>query len=109
MNQQIKQAREAEILKLGPNAQSRVDSVVTWFKAQIGEEATKHLVGMMVTADIVGAMERVVTRFANQGVASLNASGRDMAPRSISDEEWNNMSYHQKAEYQRQFVSQRGR
>ena len=103
--QQIKAAREAEIAKLGPTAQSRVDSVITWFKAMVGDEATRNLTSMMVSADIVNALEKVITRFGNQGASSYNATGRDVQPRSISDEEWGRMSYHQKAEYQRQYAA----
>jgi len=105
MNQEIQKAREAEILKLGTNATARVDSVLTWLKATVGEDATKHLSQMMVTADIVGGFERLINRFANQGVGSFNRTGQDMAARTISDEEWDKMSYHQKATYQREYAS----
>ncbi len=98
----IKQAREAEVAKLGTTGPALIDNTIGWFKSMIGDEGAKSIASMMVTADIVQALAKVVTKFANQGAGSYSQSGRDGGPRTPSDEEWNKMTYHQKADYQRQ-------
>lgn len=97
----IKQAREAEVAKLGTTGPALIDNTIGWFKSMIGDDGAKAIASMMVTADIVQALAQVVTKFANQGAGSFNQSGRDGGPRAPSDDEWAKMTYHQKADYQR--------
>jgi hypothetical protein len=74
--QQVKQAREAELGKLGPTAPARVDSVVTWAKAKLGEELGGAFASMLVTAKHVEMAEKLVTMFASQGSANFSQSHR---------------------------------
>ena len=103
----IDAARAAEVAKLGPNASSRVDSVVNWMKA-MDSSANKAdaaaLAGMLVTSRHIEAFERLITKFSNQGTATFDNRHRDRQPQgTVSDAEYEKMSPAQKLDYSRQF------
>jgi hypothetical protein len=101
--QMIKQAREAELTKLGATGPQVIDGVMGWLKSMIGDDGAKAISSMMVTADIVNALAKIVTKFGTQGASSYSNGGRDGARNTISDEDWAKMSWNEKRDYQRNF------
>jgi hypothetical protein len=94
-------AKNAEIAKLGANGPARVTALSTFFDG-IGAPEMK---GMLVTAPIVAACERMVAKFASQGVASFSQAHREpgQAGGKVSDEAYRAMTPAQKLDYARQF------
>lgn len=97
--QQIKAAQDAEIAKLGANASARVDAVMTWMNAQ----GFEHLPKMLVTADIVGEVEKLIGKFSSQGAANFNSGHRDHAPQKMTEDEYSKLSPRQKLDYAMKF------
>lgn len=98
---QIKAAREAEISKLGPTAQARVDTVVTWMNAKLGGDNAKALSQMLVTAAHVKAFEDVIKLMSSQGAGTFGQNGRDVRTAKLDDDAWNKLSPAQKLNYSR--------
>ncbi|MEO6381972.1 MAG: hypothetical protein ABIO35_08240 [Nitrobacter sp.] len=97
--QQIKTARDAEITKLGANGSARVDAALTWMKANGFVEMPK----MLVTAGIVGEVEKLIQKFTSQGAASFNAAHREQAQTKMSEADYEKLSPRQKFEYAQKF------
>ena len=92
--QMLKQARDAEIAKLGVNGTARVTAINTFLDGK----GLAPLKGMLVTSDIVQAMEKMI------GMANAASSyqparqpGEEVA--KVSDDEWNRMSFSERREY----------
>lgn len=95
---QIDSARSAEVAKLGPNASTRVDSVVNWLSgmdSSADKGDAKALAGMLVTARQVEAFERIITRLTSQGAASFTQSHR-VAPDANKIPGFETMSFEQR-------------
>lgn len=94
-------AKAAEVAKLGANGPARVTALETFFKG-VG---SPELVGMLVTAPIVQAAERLVAKFASQGTASFSQAGREpgQAGGKVSNEAYQAMTPAQRLDYSRQF------
>jgi hypothetical protein len=94
-------AHAAEVAKLGANGPARVTALETFFKG-IG---SPELMGMLVTAPIVQAAERLVAKFASQGVSRFSQGGREpgTAQGKVSDDVYKAMTPAQRLDYARQF------
>lgn len=98
-------AQKAEMDKLGANATARVTALDTFFTGILGAEDARWLRGGMYAAGIVTAMEKLVSKFSNQGHASFRQDGREPqgAPGRVSEEAYAKMSQAEKWDYARQF------
>lgn len=96
----IQTARQAELAKLGPTGQSRVDAVMTWAKAKLGDDMASAFASMLVTAKHVEMGEKLVKIFSGQGSGTFTQQHRDAANREPSDDEWAKMSYSEKKNWQ---------
>ena len=94
--QNIQNARNAEIAKLGANGVARVTALSTWLDAK-GAPALKS---MLVNAAIVEQFEGLMRQFASQGTAGFTTNGRDpTAGAGVTDAEYAAMTPRQKLEY----------
>jgi len=95
-------AKQRELL--GPAGPTRVDAIATWLRARYGDAAARPMLNTMLMESQVRIWEDIITRATNGGSGgSYSSRGRE-APeaRTISDEQWNKMSYHQQVEYARE-------
>lgn len=93
----LNDARAAELEKLGAAGTARVDAVLTFAKGH----GLKHLPAMMVTEGIISDLEKLILRATNgSGSGYVPPRGGDGAE-SLSDEQWNAMSYSERKEYGR--------
>ncbi len=95
--QQVQNARDAELGKLGAAATARVTAVNTWLDAM----GVPGLKGRMWTAGDVQAMEGLITKFSNQGGASFRGTGRvpPEAPGKVDDATYEKMNYSERKAY----------
>lgn len=77
----IKAAREAQITALGVNGPARIDAVTNWMKAN----GLNHMPGMLVTADIVQDIEKVMRIASSQGNSSFSQQHRSQPSSEIAD------------------------
>ena len=99
--QQIRQARDAEIAKLGPTAPARIDAVSTWMKAKLGDELAGAWNQMMVTAKHVELGEQIIKKFTSQGSADFSQQHRTGGSGEPTAEQWKAMSYSERRDYGR--------
>lgn len=90
--------RTEEMKKLGTEGQARLDAVATYVKGVAGDEAGKALLNGLMTAKQIEAVEKLM-KAAKQATASGGGRTGDV-PAGISEEDWNKMSYEQRAAYQ---------
>ncbi|MCK1445420.1 hypothetical protein IVB43_23835 [Bradyrhizobium sp. 48] len=91
-------ARTAEITKLGANGPARVTALSTFFDAMGAPE----MKGMLVTAGIVQAAERLVAKFQTQGAASFSQAHREPPTGGkVTEDTWATMSDAAKLDYVR--------
>lgn len=97
----VKAAHAAEIAKLGANGPARVTALQTFFDAMGAPE----MKGMLVTAGIVQAAEKLVSKFSSQGAAPFSQQHREPGSTGgkVSEEEYNRMGPAQRLDYARQF------
>lgn len=97
----IAAAHAAEIAKLGANGPARVTALGTFFDG-IGAGELKQ---MLVTAGMVQAAEKLVSKFSSQGVASFSQAHREPGPAGgkLSDEAYQRLSPAAKLDYARGF------
>lgn len=90
-------AKQAEISKLGANGPARVTALGTFFDG-IGAGEMK---GMLVTAGIVQAAEKLVAKFSSQGAASFSQAHREPggAGTKPTEEQWGKMTPAQRMDY----------
>lgn len=100
-----KAAQKVELDKLGANATARVTALDTFFTGLLGSDDAKHIRGGMYSAGVVTALEKLASKFANQGAASFRQDGREPGgqPGRVSEAEYNAMSAAQKWDYARGF------
>jgi hypothetical protein len=72
----LRRTRAAEAAKLGATAQSRVASVQTFLKGQLGDELARAMNVMIVTADVVTGFEKLMSRFSSQGGGAFSQAHR---------------------------------
>lgn len=101
----IQTARNAELGKLGANVTARVDAINTFMTAMVGQDGAKAVGQMLVTANIVTAVEKLMAKFATQGSAGFKQSGREPPeqPGRLPAEQVEKMSGYEKLNYARQF------
>lgn len=104
-NTAIEAARTAELAKLGPNATARIDALNTFFTGLLGPEQGRQIGRMMVTSDIVEALEKAVAKFSSQGAASFPQHGREPPEPAgrVSQEQYDKMTPAQRIDYNRRF------
>jgi hypothetical protein len=102
--QMLANARNAEIGKLGPNGTARVTAVNTFLDAK-GYSALK---GMMVTAEIVQTVEKLISDMTSAG--TFSQQHRDSEPAGkLSDDDYNKLSWSEKRDYAAKFPQANGR
>ena len=112
--QQIAQARTAEVAKLGATGPARVAAVTTWAKAILGDTGGAQFAARMFTASDVENAEKLITRFSTQGAGSFRATGREGDPggRLPAGKEgeatWEKMSYGERKAYAEKFPQTNG-
>lgn len=94
----LKAARDAQIDALGANGTARVTALNTFLDAK-GYGPLKN---MMVTAEIVTTLEKLIADMTNAGNFSQQHRTQDTAQK-VSDEEWNRMSPSERREYASKF------
>jgi hypothetical protein len=102
---QIRTAAKAELDKLGPNVTTRVDAINTFMTAMVGQDGAKAIGQMLVTSNIVTAVERLMAKFATQGAASFSQAHREPPgqPGRLPPEQVEKMSGYEKLNYARNF------
>ena len=90
-------ARAAEVAKLGTNAGQRIDAVTNWWRAQTGDDgrALDTVLRMAPTAGTVHALERLMSKFVNQGASSFNRAP-EASGGSREIEGWERMTFEQR-------------
>jgi hypothetical protein len=104
--QRFSEAKRAELSKLGPNAPTRVDAVVTWLQSQVGSKLADTVRRSLFTADQIVAFEKIMRNFVSQGIGGNVGGGRDpggAGPERISDEAYAKLSYSEKQAYAARF------
>jgi hypothetical protein len=96
--QQIATGRTAEMSKLGPTAEQRIDGVATWLKARAGDKADTLIstLKQFPVAANVEAMEAVMRAFSSQGGATFTQSGREGAEDAGKIPGFENMTFTQR-------------
>ncbi len=97
----IAAAHADQVAKLGANGTARVTALGTFFDGM----GTPELKGMLVTAAIVQAAERLVSKFSSQGAASFSQAHRvpGEGGGKVSDEEFAKMGPAARLDYARRF------
>ncbi len=96
--QQIANARNTELAKLGSAAQARIDAIETWLKARTGSKADV-LVAQLKNfphSGMVEMFEDVIRQFSNQGSASFTQSGRQQQESNDKIPGYENMNFLQR-------------
>jgi hypothetical protein len=100
----IKNAKAAELQKLGATGTARMDAAMTWLKAQVGEDLGKHFTQFLYTAQQVEAIEKLMANFRTQGAGSYTPQhGEERTPGKVSQEEYAAMSPGERHEYAKKF------
>jgi hypothetical protein len=102
---QIQTAKQAELAKLGANVTARVDAINTFMTAMVGPDGAKAIGSMLVTANIVTSVEKLMAKFATQGAASFSQAHREPPgqPGRLPQAEADRLSGYEKMKYARQF------
>jgi hypothetical protein len=91
---QIAEAKKAEIAKLGENGTARIDAITTWLKAK----GAGGLADVLFTADIVGAMEKLMQAGAGSS-ANFNSAHNNA---EVTKDQWSKMTRPQQLAYSRE-------
>ena len=98
----IATAAKAEVERRGVNGTQRIDALDAWFRGILGDRLTARVRPMLVTADIVSAMEKIQHRMVSQGAASYR-NRRPRAPENgpgrVDEATYNGMSQSEKWAY----------
>jgi hypothetical protein len=100
-------AYESEVAKLGAAGPGRIDALATWLRGTLGDQGkilsgvrdAKGNVhgGILWTADIVGALEKLMNNQRSQGAASYTGNSRDLGVRDAGKiEGYAGMSFEQR-------------
>ena len=85
----------AEVAKLGTNAGQRIDAVTNWWRARDDGRALDTVLRMAPTAGTVHALERLMSKFVNQGASSFNRAPKASGG-SREIEGWDRMTFEQR-------------
>jgi hypothetical protein len=113
-------AYESEVAKLGAAGPGRIDALATWLRGTLGDEGkilsgvrdAKGNVhgGILWTAQIVGALEKMMNNQRSQGAASYSGNNRDMGNHDAGKiPGYDKMDFAQRRHAQEQLRQQRGR
>jgi hypothetical protein len=107
--QSIGAAKAAEVQKLGVNGPARKTAVDTFIASVPGVSAddAKTFSQFMFSATQVTVLEKVMAHMRSQGVGSFRPNPDAPQPSTISDADWNKMSYAAQKEYSAQHDQQR--
>lgn len=96
--QTIANGRAAEMGKLGPTAEARLDGVATWLKARAGDKANVLIDTMkkFPVAANIEAMESLMRAFSSQGGSSFSQSHREGAEDAGKIPGYENMNFVQR-------------
>lgn len=99
--QAINSAKQAEVEKLGVNGPARKTAVDNFIASVPGvsTDEAKQFSQFMFTASQVQVLEKVMAHMRSQGIAPMRPNPDAPAPRTISDAEWDKMSYAARKEY----------
>jgi hypothetical protein len=96
----LRDARAAEVKKLGDAGPARVDALCTWIDATQSPDIAASMKLMLVNERIIVGFENIMHRQVNQGGGNYSAARRDGdAGERVSDAQWDKMSYTEKKEY----------
>ena len=90
-------ARNAEVAKLGVNAGARIDAIANWWRSQTGDDgkALDTVLRHAPTAGTVHALERLMSKFINQGASGFNRVPEAGGPPATIDG-WDRMTFEQR-------------
>jgi hypothetical protein len=111
-NQLVTTAKAAEVGKLGPNGNTRIDAVKTWVHAIVGDDAPALLrvIEQAPMASTIAAFEKMIRIFTTQGVGGSPGAHRDGAgsqPEKLSDADYAKLTYAEKQAYAAKFDQSR--
>lgn len=101
--QKIKTARDGEVAKLGANGPARVDAVINWARATVGDADAKALSSMLVTAGHVTAFENLIKKFAGASNGFSPQHREQSNEGKLSDADYDKLTPRQKMEYAQKF------
>ena len=103
--QQISNARNAEVAKLGAAGPARIDALTTFFRAYLGESDGNAVMARAFTAADVQRLEKLVGKITGQGGAPFRGNGREPPQQAgrLSDEQIGRLTPAQRLDYSRQW------
>ena len=103
--QQISNARNAEVAKLGAAGPARIDALTTFFRSYLGETDGNAVMARAFTAADVQRLEKLVSKITGQGGASFRGNGREPPQQAgrLSDEQISRLTPAQRLDYSRQW------
>jgi hypothetical protein len=109
--QRLVAAQREQIAALGPAATARVDAVQVFLRSALGDADAKPLVANMYTAAQVQSYEKLIRHVVSQGVSGSPAGARDGGPHQakLTEEQYAQLTYHQKLQYAEAYNQQGGR
>jgi len=95
-------ARNAEVGKLGANANARIDAAASWWEASTGDAVFGAIIRRAPVANIIAGLEKVIAKMTAQGhvVARRASEGNDIPG-------YDNMTYEQRRFAQDQAAARR--
>jgi hypothetical protein len=93
-------AHRAEVRKLGEYGNERIGAVSTFIRGMVGDDLAKPLLQMLLTEKSVTAFEKLMHRTSQQGGSSgFSNVGREPGKTTISQDDYDRLSYSQKKAY----------
>jgi hypothetical protein len=104
----FRDAQQLELAKLGATAPTRVDSVVTWLRATVGDKLAESLRRSLFTADQIHGLEKLMSKYVSGGVGGSPGAARTGGehghePARLTDDQYARLTYHEKIQYSQQF------
>lgn len=99
--QALKDARAAELGKLGATADARIASVKTFLNGFLGDADAAVLTDTLWTAGIVQGFEKLITKIASGHGSSFSQANRDGGGKQVDDATYNGWSVAQRMNYSR--------
>lgn len=98
--QQITDAKAAEVQKLGANGTARKSAADTWLRAELGDEHGAEMSKYLFSAKQVEAVEKLIAKARTQGAHSYSNQHRDPdTPPTLSDSDYEKLTFAEKREY----------
>jgi hypothetical protein len=97
----LKSAAAAELGKIGSNGVARVETLQRFFTGLLGNEASKQISGMMVTAGIVHALEQLAGKYTAAGIGARHQTTQSDI--RLNGDAFDRMSPGERLDYSRQF------